>query len=178
MRLLNKMLGDIEEAKKSSDMVILCLHIGGQYNSKIGPYTQEIIRLCHEKGCDAIIANHPHCVLESKFDNNCYTAYSLGNFCSTPGYGYHVGGVYADYSVIANLNIDTESKKLESVSYAVAKCVREGLHSRVCMVKDLYDAASPKDKEKLKYDCQKVVERFLGKKLQSSQFEVKEEYEY
>lgn len=177
-RFINKMLSDIEEAKKTSDITILCLHIGGQYNSTIGPYTSEVIRLCREKGCNAIIANHPHCVLESGIKDNCFQAFALGNFCSTPEWGYHVPGVYADYSVIVNLNIDTDNKKIDSITYTVTKCVRNGLHSKVFIVKDLYENASGSEKTSLKHECQKVIERFLGKKINSSQFEVKEEYDY
>ena len=48
-------------------------------------------------------------------------AYSLGNFCFTPGVGYYVDGAMADYSVI--LNVTIMDKKISDYDYLFCKSV-------------------------------------------------------
>lgn len=173
----DNMLALIQEAKKKTDYVIMCLHIGGQYNDDIGPYTQKIIDECIKAGCDTVVGNHPHCVQKSKLDNNGFVAYALGNFYCTPHYGYYVDGVYADYSIVLNLHFDTNKRCLEKVTFSVAKSVIENGRSVVKFVNDLKGQLVGKERNMLIDDNASVVSRFLGNKNKQN-IPVNSEYDY
>lgn len=170
------MIALIQEAKKRSDYVIMCIHIGGQYNDVIGDYTKLIVDSCVRAGCDSVVGNHPHCVLESRHKTNGFIAYALGNFYCTPHWGYYLNGKYADYSIILNLYINTEKKQIEEVTYSVAKSILVEGRSVVILVSDIYETATVREKRRLEKDLVAVVNRFTGGN--TKKIIVKEEYKY
>lgn len=170
------MIALIQEAKKHSDYVVMCIHIGGQYNDDIGDYTQLIIDRCIKAGCDSVIGNHPHCVLKSMNKTNGFVAYALGNFFCTPHWGYYLDGKYADYSIILNLCFDVEKKQIEEITYSVAKSILVDGRSVVRLVNDLYENATLKERKKIEKDLVAVINRFTGRKIKK--IIVKEEYKY
>ncbi len=172
-----QMISLIRKAKDDADYVIMCLHIGGQYNNDIGEYTRFVVERCKEAGCDAIIGNHPHCVQKSEQIENGFIAYALGNFYCTPHYGYYVDGVFADYSIVLNLHFDTEKRGLEKVTFSVAKSVIENGRSVVKFVNDLKDQLVGKERNLLIDDNASVVSRFLGNKNKQN-IPVNSEYDY
>lgn len=174
--LFEEMLCQIHEAKSKADFVIMCLHIGGQYNDDIGEYTQLVVEKCRNAGCDAVIGNHPHCILKSSAIENGFIAYALGNFYSTPHFGYYIDGVYADYSIILNLHFDLEKKCLVNVTFSVAKTVIENGRSVVRLINDLYNKANGKERKAIEKDLNAVVARFIGRKLKH--LTIEEEYNY
>ena len=93
------MLNTIFEAKQKADIVIMCLHSGGQFNSKVEGYTQHLFDIIADAGVDAIVCNHAHTVLPIYKNGNCIIASALGNFSFAPGEGYWVDGVDADKSL-------------------------------------------------------------------------------
>lgn len=116
-RLLEQMLFEIEKAKKQHDIVILCLHIGGQYNSRLGSYSKYVFNRLLQSKVDVVIGNHPHCMLPCIYKKNKVLAISLGNFSYTPGSPWELQNVYANYSALLSINIDKLSKRIRSVSY-------------------------------------------------------------
>lgn len=111
---VDSMLATIQEAKKNADIVIFCLHSGGQFSKKIGEYTQWLINTIQTAGVNAIVTNHAHTILPiEKADNGCVIAYALGNFSFTPGVGYFIEGVEAEKSIVLNLYINKEKKIIE-----------------------------------------------------------------
>jgi len=117
-----KMLDTIREAKQEADIVIMCLHSGGQFNSKVGAYTQHLFDIISEGGADAIIGNHAHTTLPIYQQGNCFVASALGNFSFAPGEGYWVDGVEAEYSALLTLNI--ADKTIVGHKVDICKCVR------------------------------------------------------
>ncbi len=115
-----RMLDTIGEAKKNADIVIMCLHSGGQFNSKVGAYTQHLFEIIADAGVDAIVCNHAHTILPIIRRGNCLIASALGNFSFAPGEGYWVDGVNAEYSALLTLNID--KKKIISHDIDICKC--------------------------------------------------------
>lgn len=142
-----KMINSIHTAKKSADIVIMCLHSGGQFNSKVGVYTQHLFDIIADAGADAIVCNHAHTTLPIYKKGECLIASALGNFSFAPGEGYWVDGVNADNSAILTLEIN--DKKIANYSIDICKCVRNenGLAITV-PVKD--DAEIEKISNKLK----------------------------
>lgn len=116
-----QMLKNISDAKNNADIVIVCLHSGGQFNSKVEGYTQHLFDIIADAGADAIICNHAHTVLPIYHYKDCLIASALGNFSFAPGEGYWVDGVMAEYSILLNLEIN--DKKITDYNVDFCKCV-------------------------------------------------------
>ena len=155
----------IADARKVSDVVIFCLHSGGQFNSTLGEYTNYLIKTIKDCNVSALIVNHPHCVLGSEWNkDNSFTAYSLGNFSFTPNEGYYIEGVLADYGIVLHLDFDRDRKQLEDVWFSVIKNIRtaDG-KERVVPVSDLYhDLSTEEEIKQLIKENSSVINRFLG----------------
>lgn len=83
---LDKVIADITEAKKNSDVCVVALHWGIEYSDVITDYQRGYAKALSEAGADIIIGNHPHVmrgieVIESE-ERDTVCAYSLGNFIS------------------------------------------------------------------------------------------------
>ena len=126
----------IREAEQNADIVIMCLHSGGQFNSKVEDYTQHLFDIIANSGADAIVCNHAHTTLPIYHKGNCLIASALGNFSFAPGEGYWVDGVKADYSAL--LTLDITEKKIASHSVNICKCVRndKGLAVTIPVIDD------------------------------------------
>ena len=116
------MINTIREAKVKADVVIMCLHSGGQFNSKVGPYTQHLFDIIADAGADAIICNHAHRILPIFRKDNCLIASALGNFSFAPEEGYWVDGVHADYSALLHITIKYKSIIQADLEYC--KCIK------------------------------------------------------
>lgn len=120
-KFLKKIDQKIKNTKKEADLVILLLHLGGQFNYEIGSYTKYIVDHFTEKEIDAIICAHPHNVQEIKKVNGKLVAFSLGNFLISPSTPYLRAEYLPTYSLILNLYVDKNSKKIDKVSYIPVK---------------------------------------------------------
>lgn len=163
---LNRCINKIRSAKSISDIVIVCCHIGGQYNSRIGEYTRQITQQLSNSGADYIICNHPHCILPYDTTPNGSIFYSLGNISFTPDFGYYVDNVVSECSILLTLHLSTESKKIESITYSVAIVqIDEDNISRTHLLYDLIQECSDENtKSALKEKMDNAVYRFTHKK--------------
>ena len=118
----NRMIEVIRQAKQEADIVIMCLHSGGQFNSRVGKYTQHLFDVIADAGVNAIICNHAHTTLPIYRKGNCLIASALGNFSFAPGEGYWVSGVTADYSAL--LTLDFIDKRIANYKVDICKCIR------------------------------------------------------
>ena len=118
------MINMVKQAKNDADIVIMCLHSGGQFNSKVGAYTEHLFDILANSGVDAIICNHPHTMLPIYKHGNCLIASALGNLSFAPGEGYWVEGVKAEYSAL--LHIEVEDHHITGFKVDVCKCVNNG----------------------------------------------------
>ncbi len=117
-----RMLDTILEAKQKADIVIMCLHSGGQFNSKVEGYTQHLFDIIADAGVDAIVCNHAHTTLPICQRGSCLIVSALGNFSFAPGEGYWVDGVKAEYSAL--LTLDIAEKRVVGHKVDICKCVR------------------------------------------------------
>lgn len=115
------MLETIKQAKQEADIVIMCLHSGGQFNSKVEDYTQHLFDIIADAGADAIVCNHAHKILPIYKKGHCIIASALGNFSFAPGEGYWVDGVDADKSLL--LTLEVNNRQIEGYSTSNLKCV-------------------------------------------------------
>lgn len=177
---INRLLQKIKKAKQNADIVVFCMHSGGQFNffEGVGQYTNYIVNLVLKNGVDIIIGNHTHCVMPSKYDGKTFTSFALGNFCFTPKDGYYIDKVYADYSIIVHININIKTKAIDFISFSVCKSIRdEQDYSRVFCVADLYKQTLDLDKKKqLASDVTMVISHFINKDL--TNVPIKNEYLY
>ena len=163
---IDRLKDKIARAKEEADLVVMYMHTGGQYNSVVGDYTKTLTANLKDWGCDLIIGSHPHCVLPYEYIGDVFAAYSLGNFCFTPDFGYYYKGVFADFSVVVTVELSSENKTIEGISFFVTKVVTEkDGNSVVYHVGDLYKKINSKQQIQLLDDTCSVISRFVGKQI-------------
>lgn len=161
-KYLNRLFDKIANAKEIADIVIVMPHIGGQYNSVPGNYTRYIVSEVARREPSLIVAGHPHVPLRLECINNILSAYSLGNFSFTPGVGYFIPNVLAEYGIIFHTYWNTNSSTLEKISFSIVKNIigHDGV-SRVVPANLLYQQLqSTIDKERLFCEAEAIAERF------------------
>lgn len=70
----------ISELKNKTDLVIVNIHWGGEFNTQFDSYQQKIAHSLIDSGVDVIIGHHPHVVQGIEIYNDKPIFYSLGNF--------------------------------------------------------------------------------------------------
>jgi len=86
---------DISLMKNNSDLILVSLHKGGNYETKISKSHQDIARFAIDCGADAVICHSAHIVLPIEFYKQKPIFYSVGNFIfTTPGRFRYVDEVY------------------------------------------------------------------------------------
>lgn len=155
----------IERAQKQSRVVISLPHIGGQYNPAPGSFQKYTMSWMAAAGANMIVANHAHRPLRSGFiRKNAFAAYALGNFCFTPGVGYYLNNVLADYSIVLNVFYDVSNQRIAGITFHTVKSVvrRDGV-AIVVPVYELYaEAKSASERESLEVENEAVVNCFSG----------------
>ncbi|MDD5031833.1 MAG: CapA family protein [Patescibacteria group bacterium] len=80
-KLDNKKMGEIiKELTETTDLVIVNVHWGTEYEHQFGKIQQETARNLIDAGADIIIGHHPHVVQGLEIYKNKPIFYSLGNF--------------------------------------------------------------------------------------------------
>lgn len=74
------LLEEIEEAKKTCDMVILYVHWGIERNNRPEGYQRELAKQYIDKGADMVVGSHPHVMQGIEYYQGKPIVYSLGNF--------------------------------------------------------------------------------------------------
>jgi poly-gamma-glutamate synthesis protein (capsule biosynthesis protein) len=77
---MEKIKEDIEAAKEKTDVLIVSLHTGEEYQKKPTQFQVEFSKMAIEAGADLVVGHHPHVVQEIEKYKEKYIAYSLGNF--------------------------------------------------------------------------------------------------
>lgn len=73
---------DIELIKDKTDIILVSMHWGEEYNHSIINQQKAIATYLSSLGVDIIIGHHPHVVEPIEYINNTLVIYSLGNFIS------------------------------------------------------------------------------------------------
>ena len=90
---------DIEKAQEVSDVVVVSMHWGAEYEMLPGTLQKEQAQWLADQGVDIILGTHPHVLqpvefITGKSGNETLVAYSLGNFVSGQvGLEKNVGGI-------------------------------------------------------------------------------------
>jgi poly-gamma-glutamate synthesis protein (capsule biosynthesis protein) len=90
---------EVSEAKKISDIAVVSLHFGNEYERMPNDFQKEIVKVVTEAGGDIIIGHHPHVLQPVKWEtasdgSKTFVIYSLGNFLSGQRRDYKdIGGM-------------------------------------------------------------------------------------
>ncbi len=163
---LDRMKEDIRRAKEMADLVIFCLHCGGQYNPEPEAYTKMLCKHIKDSGADLIVGMHPHLIQSCETEDDMTTVYCLGNFMFSPRTDKD-RPLPCDiaYSAILHAYIDPESKKLEKLSFHLAY-VQEDEEHHTC-IRDTAELFAENPDEDLKEEILYYVNRFIGKDIYS-----------
>lgn len=171
----NRIKEKILSAKREADIVIVMPHIGGQYNPAPGAWSKWTVDWMSQLSPSLIIAGHPHVPLRTESINGVFTAWSLGNLSFTPGVGYYLSNVLADYGVVLHTWFDIATKKLVKVSFNLVKnIVGEDGISRIRTVFDLWNES----KNAIERDCLAIDNEALVNRLCGSNKSIEIEKEY
>ena len=77
---MEKIKEDIRAAKERTDVLIVSLHAGEEYQKEPTQFQVEFSKVAIEAGADIVVGHHPHVVLPSEKYKQGYIFYSLGNF--------------------------------------------------------------------------------------------------
>jgi poly-gamma-glutamate synthesis protein (capsule biosynthesis protein) len=104
---------DIIQMKKKSDIVIVSLHIGNNYNTNISKSHQNFCRYAIDAGADAVVCHSAHIVLPIEIYKGKPIFYSIGNsIFTTPGRFRYVDEIY---HVGLAVNLIIQNKKIISI---------------------------------------------------------------
>lgn len=149
-------------------LIILCLHIGGQYTSYPSKHTRYITKWLLNNGVDFIIGNHEHVIHPVELFGNNFIAYSLGNFSATPKSKSAMMEPNSiinktEYNLILHLDINNDPL-IYQLSFQIAKVLTEdsGI-SRTHLLYDLItNETNPLIKDKLIEDNEWIVRKVLN----------------
>lgn len=163
----------IENAKKYSDLVIVCPHFGGQFNELPGEYSEKLIDILLKKQV-YVVGNHPHVIQKIVKNSSGYlAAFSLGSFNQSMSADYINKDILAEYSIFLHFYINNDKKV--KTTYSILKNIQKsdgGL--TVYDTYDLFTIINDKQKDKLKSDIIKIISRINGKELKD--ISIKKEY--
>lgn len=159
---------DCITAKNNADIVIFYPHMGGQFNVKVGAFSEYIMNKSAEMGFDAIIGGHSHTTQRGEYIHNVPCFYSLGNVSQSPNSVYAVKETLPEYGLAVHLYVD--KSKISKTAFSITKIVEDqNTPMRVFPVDELYDLLSDsREKELLEKDVRTIYTRITGKELTGS----------
>jgi len=75
-----KVKEDIKLAKEKTDILIVSLHTGEEYQKEPNQFQIEFSKMAIDAGADLVVGHHPHVIQKNEQYQNGYIFYSLGNF--------------------------------------------------------------------------------------------------
>ena len=93
------LLSTIQAARQESNAVIVSVHWGFEYETRIDPAQREIAKQLVAAGADLVVGHHPHVPQRSEIfspeegETGAVVAYSLGNFIADQQFGETVNGL-------------------------------------------------------------------------------------
>jgi len=163
-KLREDMEREIKRARDVADYVIVCPHMGGQFNSEPGAFSKYMMEFFQTQEVDCVVANHTHIVQRSEWKEEMLACYCLGNFNVYPSASDMIAEILTEYSIMLHLYLDDRGSRLTTsgVGFSVLKSVADdkGLLT-VYPVTDLYNKlAVENERQKLRDENSIIVKRF------------------
>lgn len=92
----------IRKARRNADLVLVHLHFGHEYNSRIHPKEEDLAKAMVDAGADIIIGHHPHIIKTAEIYKNSLILYSLGNLIFDQGWFRTRESVLVRYILMSN----------------------------------------------------------------------------
>ena len=162
---VTRMADDIREAKKNADFVLAFPHTGGQFNTTVGKFSENVVEVSIAAGADAVVASHSHVVQRAEYQNNIPCAYSLGNFSMSPLFYAIEAKHLREYGLAVHLYLT--GAKVEKVTFTILKGVaKQGQQQVAWPVDALYDSLPSKAaRKKLLQEVGQIYRIVTGKPL-------------
>lgn len=110
-----KIKNEILIAKKISDVIIVYLHFGEEYERTPNKNQKILVEKIFEYGGNIVIGSHPHVIQPLEFINqDKFVAFSLGNFLSNQRWKYTDTGVILNFTISKN---NSNKIQLKNFSY-------------------------------------------------------------
>ena len=173
-----KIIQEIKNVRKNgADYIIMCMHEGGQYNSKPIARTVKNAEFMIKNGVDIVIGNHEHRIHKVITDKKQIITYSLGNFIGSEGVFENIHNAMSEYSILINIYLCKDNIKYST--FTIIKCIKdENKNEKGIKVKLLYDLINEcdneKEKVKLLKDNNKIIKIVTGKDIDIK--DIKKEY--
>ena len=132
-----KVRRDLDEGIRKSDLSIVFVHWGDEYQNEINDFQKKWSKIFLKSGVDIVIGTHPHVlqkyeVLKDSFGNEMLIYYSLGNFISfQKGVDRLIGG-------LAKIDIAFTNHGVKIVNYDLKKTIthKQGKFTTTYMLDD------------------------------------------
>lgn len=132
-----KIVADIKRLKGKTDLIIVCVHFGREYNNFPNDEQKTLVRLLFKNGADIILGAHSHVPQPAIFyqdkdsarvSKKKFAIYSLGNFISTRllGNDLTLTGVITQIHVRKNVDGTTKIRNVEFIPTWVRKTESDG----------------------------------------------------
>ena len=166
---------DVAAARREHDLVVACLHVGGQFNAEPGAQAAYFTRFLAQCGADFIVNTHAHVVQRAQRVDGAFAAHCLGNFSLSPSSLYVPHELKPEYSVALRLRVGRG--QAAKISFSILKIVEDaGGMLRVFPLDELEKRLSAGERESLRRDAAFIYRRFTGRS--EGDFRVEHEYDF
>lgn len=158
---LDRIEKDIKNANNHADLVVVCLHIGGQFNEMPGEQVKYFVHKISDFGADFIINTHAHVVQNYEKVGKTFVVNCLGNFSISPSSVYVPHKLKPEYSIALHLYLENEMQK---ISFSILKIVENKKHNIRVLPVDILARELPESSVNvLQSDITFIYNRFTGK---------------
>ena len=110
---IDKIENSVEDLAKSTDIVVVSMHWGEEYEIKSNEFQKELAHRVIDSGADIVVGHHPHVIEEIEKYNGGWIIYSLGNFVFDQTFSDETRtGMVANAIIKGNKVIDVETKQV------------------------------------------------------------------
>ncbi len=136
---------DLAAARKKSDVTVLSLHFGNEYETMPTQEQLDLARFAADSGADIILGHHPHVLqppawIDTADGRRSFVFYSLGNFLSgQKGVERRIGGI-AHLEIEKRITADGSSISLTNPAFTPTFVQHQGYQDyKVLLLKDISD---------------------------------------
>lgn len=160
---LKEIAETIQMAKTEADLVFLCPHFGGQFNTAPGSYVKTFTEFFQNHNVDVMVGNHPHVAQKvERVKKNMIAAYSLGNISMSLSTPYVVRDNLPDYSIMLHIYVD--NKKITKIGFSILVEREHNGFITVVPLHKLYEDSARQERLDLEKNCTIICNRILGTK--------------
>ncbi len=153
---------DYTSARQNADIVLFFPHIGGQFNTEPGEFSNYVIDTALEIGFDGILPAHSHTTQKAEIKGETPVFYSLGNVSMSSNTFYSVHEALPQYGIAAHLYIG--GGKIQKTAFSIFKIVEdEDKPMNIVFTDKLYGELDGEEKKKLKLETDEIYKRITGK---------------